>query len=438
MSQATVIGQMRQELEINTPSLFDILHNSLILRTIAPYLPIYSLLQLSAANHEIRSLIRNTPGVFRHLDLRQVKKAQFYIKPIDNGGQVWRNVQLDENLSEDDFYSGPLRGAFNAIQRQDIWKDVQTLILDGLSVTSDLCHELINDPSYSVRILSIREVENLNQARLREALQYACRPTRPKNSPRLKALYVFGSKEVHPEMKPGLPDRESRGAISCRWNHESRQALTSSLERQGDSWWCKRGRVITRPVSQEWVNCMAACEGIVAFDAVLCRGPRPRTSPAFGRPLMMADNEPAVATHAVGGCDGCAKAPEGLVSEEHRPPQCLPLLTPLPIMASSVRAATCPSQPGQAFVPRCFDCLHERYCACCHRWWCESCFQLPGQGQHTDVNNFIVVDEDDGVANFAQILQSQDNTPKIKVRHGTCFQCSAARLAAQDDALVPP
>lgn len=102
MSQATVNGQTREELEINTLSLFDVLHNSLILRTIAPYLPVYSLLQLSAANKEFRSLIRNTPGVFRHLDLTQVKKAQFDINPIDNGGEVWRNVQLDENLSEDE------------------------------------------------------------------------------------------------------------------------------------------------------------------------------------------------------------------------------------------------------------------------------------------------------------------------------------------------
>lgn len=329
------------------------------------------------------------------------------------------------------FYSGPLRGVFSAIRRQNILKDVQTLILDGLSVTSDLCHELINDTSYSVRILSIRDVKNLNQAKLRGALQYACRPTRPENTPRLKALYVFGSKET-------VPALESVDSISSGWNHKSHRALASSLERDGDSWWTKRGRIITRPISQEWINCMAACEGIIAFDAVLCQGPRHRNSPAFGRPLMMADNEPAVATYAVAGCQGCGKAPEGLVSEESRSPQCLPLLTPIPIMTSSVRAATCPSEPGRSFVPRCFDCLRERYCTCCNKWWCESCHQLPGQGQDAGVNNFIVVDEDDGVANFAQILELQDATPKIKVRHGTCFQCSAAKVAAEDDSLIPP
>ncbi|OAA40931.1 hypothetical protein NOR_05513 [Metarhizium rileyi] len=424
MSQASGIDQTREELEIQTPSLFDILHNSLILRTIAPYLPIYSLLQLSATNQEIRSLVRNTPGVFRHLDLTQVKKAQFDINPVDNGGEVWRNVQLDENLTEDDFYSGPLRGAFNAIRRQDIWKDVQTLILDGLSVTADLCHELINDTSYSVRILSLRDVKNLNQAKLRGALQYACRATRPENSPRLKALYVFSSKEVHSTTESGTPSRETRG-ISSGWNQKSRKALTSSLEREGDSWWSKRGRIITRPVSQEWVNCMAACAGIIAFDAILCQGPRHRNSVAFGRPLLMVDNEPAVATQAVGGCEVCGKAPEGMVSEELRLPQCLPLLTPIPIMTSSVRAATCPSLPGQTFVPRCPDCLRERYCGCCNKWWCESCFQLPGQEQDAGVNNFIVVDEDDSVASFAQLLDLQD-TPKIKNRVTvSCWECGS-------------
>jgi hypothetical protein len=301
---------------------------------------------------------------------------------------------------------------------------VQTLVLDGLSVTSDLCHELINDTSYSIRILSIRDVKNLNSAKLRGALQYACRPSRPEKSPRLKALYVFGPKEA-----PAVSaDAQS---ISSGWNHKSHQAL-ASLERDGDAWWSKKGRIINRPISQEWINCMVACEGLIALDAVLCQGPRHRNSPAFGRPLTLADNEPAVASYAVAGCDSCGSAPEGIVTESTRTPQCLPLLSPLPIMASSVRAATCSSQKGQSFVPRCFDCLRERYCTCCDKWWCESCYQLPGQGAAVEANNIIVVDdEDDSIASFAQSLEWQD-TPKIKVRRGTCFQCSAAKLAAQE------
>ncbi|KAG6032327.1 hypothetical protein E4U41_007241 [Claviceps citrina] len=213
MSQATD-GQTREELEVST-SLFDVLHNSLILRHIAPYLSIYSLLRLSATSKDFHSLIRTTPGVFRHLDLTRVKRAKFDVNPTNNGGEVWRNVQVDEHLTEDD-----------AIRQQNFLQDVQTLILDGLSVTSDLCHEIINDPSYSVRVLSIRDVRNLNQAKLRGALQYACRPSRPESSPRLKAIYVFGSKEADPE--------QTSGSISAGWNRKSQQVLPALLKNEGD------------------------------------------------------------------------------------------------------------------------------------------------------------------------------------------------------------
>lgn len=83
-------------------SLFDTLHNSLVLSNVAPYLPIASLLRLGAVSRSFRALVHTTPGVFRHLDLTHVKTAQFDIDQIDHGGEVWRNVQLDENLTEDE------------------------------------------------------------------------------------------------------------------------------------------------------------------------------------------------------------------------------------------------------------------------------------------------------------------------------------------------
>lgn len=293
-------------------------------------------------------------------------------------------------------------------------------------MTSDLCHEIVNDPSFSVRILSIRDVRNLNQAKLRGALQYACRKTRPEKSPRLKALYIFGPKDAT-HSSPSVTSSTCRptpagSSISSGWNQRSQLALTSSLQHEPESWWSRRGRTITRTISQDWVNCMAACEGIIAFDAVLCHGPRHRNSPAFGQPLMMADNECAVATYALGGCDGCGKAPEGLVSQESRAATSLPLLTPPPILSSSVRAATAPQQPNQTFVPRCADCLSERYCAGCNKWWCESCYQLPGQGPSTELNPFIVVDDDD--TTISELLEVHFASPKIKVREGLCHECS--------------
>ena len=59
------------------------------------------------------------------------------------------------------FYSGPLRGIFAMLQRRDLLSCVQTLVLDGLSVTADLCNEIIADPRYNVSFLYISGVKNL-------------------------------------------------------------------------------------------------------------------------------------------------------------------------------------------------------------------------------------------------------------------------------------
>jgi hypothetical protein len=57
---------------------------------------------LAATSRAFRTLILETPGVFRHLALSHIKAVQFEIAKIDHGGEIWRNVQLDENLTEDE------------------------------------------------------------------------------------------------------------------------------------------------------------------------------------------------------------------------------------------------------------------------------------------------------------------------------------------------
>jgi hypothetical protein len=83
-------------------SLLHPLSNSLILDQTVAYLPVSSLLALGATSKSFKDLVHRTPNVFRHLDLSNVKSAQFDIANIDNGGEVWRNVQLDENVTEDE------------------------------------------------------------------------------------------------------------------------------------------------------------------------------------------------------------------------------------------------------------------------------------------------------------------------------------------------
>ncbi|KAK2673888.1 hypothetical protein RAB80_011431 [Fusarium oxysporum f. sp. vasinfectum] len=230
------------------------------------------------------------------------------------------------------FYAGPLRGIFSTLRQRDILRDVQSLILDGLSVTAELCHEIINDPSYSVRMLSIRGVNNLNHGKLRAALAYACRSSRPENTPRLKAIYVFGP-------------------MPC---DENAQANDS------DAWWSKKGRVLNSTSDMDdWAQCMLACQSLISFDAVLCQGPRHASSPAFGSCSVSSPCSPAVATFSVGGCAGCGKAPEGVMTAETHCSS-LPLLAPPPILSSSVQAATTPRPGHEDFVPSAMIVLNAR------------------------------------------------------------------------------
>lgn len=83
-------------------TLLQILSNPLILHHTIQYLPISSLLALGAASKPLQGIVHRTPNIFRYLDLSRVKAVQFEIPQIDHGGEVWRNVQLDENVTEDE------------------------------------------------------------------------------------------------------------------------------------------------------------------------------------------------------------------------------------------------------------------------------------------------------------------------------------------------
>lgn len=86
-------------IELPSP-LLQLLCNPLILYHIVPYLPITSLLRLGTVSKDFKTLIYETPNVFRYLKLSETKSAQSEIGSIDNGGEIWRNVQLDESVTE--------------------------------------------------------------------------------------------------------------------------------------------------------------------------------------------------------------------------------------------------------------------------------------------------------------------------------------------------
>ncbi|KAK0742986.1 hypothetical protein B0T18DRAFT_330462 [Schizothecium vesticola] len=441
-------------IEIQHGTLLHLLANSLILGNTAPYLSCFDLLNLAAASRTLRFLVYHTPLVFRRLDLRHVRNAQFDVVGIDRGGETWRNTQLDEALTEDDFYSGPLRGIFHHLRRADILRDVQVLSLDGLSVTAELVHDILVDPSYSVRILSIRGAKNLNERKLRGALQYACRESRPKGMPRLRGLYVFGPKDAD----------SGTGAVEDRLAVKKMAPL--SPFQQPEPWYALRGSQFPLRISPEWASTLVACDGIIAFDTVLCTGPRHVNSPAWGSvnidslnaaagsPAASAIPHFAVAKHSLGGCASCGAAPEGWtvwgesVSSMQLEPRTgvgrFPLLAPPPMHSANLEAAMCPAgqplksrihsvSPGKAtearFIPRCLDCLRDRYCNGCHVWWCESCYvgpQAPVLGSYGEMDpDLEPVSDPSFRADDASL--ANEARPSCRVRAGFCWDGPCSR-----------
>jgi hypothetical protein len=416
------------------PSLLDLLSNTLILRQTAPYLPIGSLCALAKTSTAFRTIIHQSPEAFRYLDLSPVKSAICTIdEPLDIGGNNWRRERMDESLTEDDFYSGPLRSIFSRLARQHVLKNVHTLVLDGLSVTAEFVKEMLTEERYNVRLLSIREVKHLNERKLQQYLRYAVRPSRP----RVKGIYLFGPREAAIVTSPTKrsPSPASRGVMSSQgaqigaeWNQKSTDALNAALSRTEDKWYRSSGRMMTKRPSSDWAEILQACEGIIAFDAVLCRGPRHDPSKAYIRegsassvPHPASFLRPAIANVALGpsGCETCHSCPEGSAHFGHSPPAQFPLLSPVPLHWSSVRAAQTPhtsdgSNPPPLYV-RCEDCLKGRWCERCHKWWDEDCYAGSTIAQRTELQQTELMETLDSNGTSQMVPKQQ-----IKVHMGLC------------------
>lgn len=256
---------------------------------------------------------------------------------------------------------------------------VQILNLDGLSVPSNLISDIILHDSFSVRILSIREVKHLNQRILQQALQYAVRPSRPPNTPKLQGLYIFGQKDANWQSCPEPGDS---------W-HES-----VTRER----WYRKSGQVITETPALGWPQIVGACLGIISFDAVLCPGCTPfltsRNSSHDSKETSCLDGVATnLATHAVQGCNRCHSSPEGFSVFGKSPHDHFPLLAPPPLRTSTAKAAKTPfieHPPAEKrIVLRCMNCLPHRYCQSCHDWWCESCYDPFSESTSKVCNTFL-------------------------------------------------
>ncbi|KAJ6121462.1 hypothetical protein N7512_003927 [Penicillium capsulatum] len=370
----------------------DVLSNSLILDNIAPYLSVPSLMALSSTSRTLHNTIMQTPYVFRHLDLTQCRGAQL-LKTQSNE---------DDELTEDQVYSAPLRRIFSSLEKRSVLQDVRTLVLDGLSVPADLVAEIISNDRFNVNLLSIRECQHLNERKLMQVIQHAVRPTRPEGTPRVKGIYHFSSmKSPEPRAPVRRRYRDWWGSRvgssnSSRSSSQARSGASSdsgdaepcrSMAPQQNEWYSPSGKLFKHTLEEGWAQTLQKCEGIIAFDAILCRGPRHNVDlytsiseedSAPSAPLL----GPAVATVALGprGCDGCHSSPEGPAIWGQSPDAQFPLLSPVPLHLSSVAAAKRPEAvPGEhpCLIARCTDCLTDRWCHRCNKWFCSNCLPNP-------------------------------------------------------------
>lgn len=392
--------------------LHDLLSNTIVLRQLMPYLPIVSFLNLTSTSKTVRDVLLREPDAFRYLNLSSVKRAAIKNNaPVDSGGVNWRSQRMDEALTQDEFVSGPLRGIFSKLERRNVLKDVQTLILDGLGVTAELVDEIISQDRFNVRMLSIRGCQ-LNEGKLMQVLKYAARPTRPEGMPRLKALYFFGQKDgraignsarmalINPAegaqtQTPGVMGSEG-AQLGSSYNTRSQDALNASLSRCEDRWYHPMGRLTTLKscVAKAWAETIYDCEGIIAFDVVLCRGPRHDAAQILNgnQDIQTQQHLPAqVANVALGaGCVKCGTMPEGPAIFGSSPSTHLPILEPPPLHTSAVRQAQKPHlvEPTDGAYPplfiRCEECLRGRWCERCLKWWCEDCYHPESAGKRLD------------------------------------------------------
>jgi hypothetical protein len=205
--------------------------------------------------------------------------------------------------------------------------------------------------------------------------------------PKVKGIYHFT-----PRNSPRSPSRvryrdwwSNQMGGSRSQSQESTAAPDNGLSQY--DWYRPSGKLLKGTIEDGWAQTLKKCEGIISFDAVLCRGPRHNVD------LYSSNNEsgtrpegrllgPAIATVALGpnGCDNCHGAPEGAATWGQSPDEYFPMLSPPPLHSSKISAAKCPILSGHGnplLIARCTDCLTDRWCHRCNKWFCSSCLPHP-------------------------------------------------------------
>jgi len=353
----------------SVPPLLSFLSNDYLLIQTTPYLLPQEIYSLAATSKPFYNLLYSTRGVFRRLDLSAP-------------GSVERTEERSQLVQ----YSRPIVSKVESryqsiLDRPFILRDTQTLILDGLRSIDDELSTLLLDSRCRISILSIRECP-INQPRLQQLLHYLVRPGAA-SKPTLKGVYMFGRIDGKPR---------ARNA----WER------TRELELQ-----------------EGWEDTVAACEGHIAFDAALCQGPRHRTfvplddeADSWNPSSSSLSSSPASVSSGFSHMSFASFSTAGtsyeLTSEgslenlspmiPSAPPK-LALVTlskscdvchapkptfgaptilypPPPLHSSSLKVASRPPLHIRDCHERCEECVKDRACQECGKWWCENCYDI--------------------------------------------------------------
>ena len=368
--------------------LFDVLSVQLVLLEVCSHLPFPILLNLANASKSFRSIMYDTPGIFRRLDLSGSPMHMAMNNEFCNG---WDVDPLRQPMAHEKRLANCLRRSFvdPCLTSKRILDQAQLLILDDQAVPEDVLKDLLLDPSIPLRILSVIDwTRGAAFCEVFDALSLLCSTVCPEKRT-LQGIYAYGATF---NVTSGLWSRGSKsvanGVTSSLGATLGCQDLTSTIasgSRAPRSAWYHSSGPLLKSVREgsgqgksKW-SCNRLLGLPFFFDAVKCRS------------LEHDADETVVASFSLPPCEICKSAPEGLIDPSLAPTHDLPLLTPIPFRPS-IKLAQQPSaislgESSRAFLARCADCVDtDRWCSRCGRFWCEDCYdpvaasQQDGQG----------------------------------------------------------
>ncbi|KAL8715150.1 MAG: hypothetical protein Q9220_001107 [cf. Caloplaca sp. 1 TL-2023] len=279
-----------------------------------------STIALASSSHALRTLLLDIyPGyTFRHLDLSTLAisrvRRQDRIHDCSDARTKWpshlpelnpRDHALDEIVS-------PLRQILYTFDGNSWLQYVTTLILDGMKVSANLLREILCDEAFNVRILSLRKIKSPIVKQLRALLLHIVRPSRPADTPKLKGLYYFSRPISIPTSSTlSVEDEKAsfrqEGVTTIAGSHLGQTMASRSSSIGSPKWMDMFGASsgLESQISEAWARVIDACEGIIAFDAVVCR-----------HAFQFQNSPPRVVNIAFDaeGCQSCHVLPEGLLA----------------------------------------------------------------------------------------------------------------------------